>query len=74
MVKVVTPRGTMVYRTTRVVSLSRAQLAKRSVDLFGQQRMRPRLVLITCDKWNGTQYERNIVVFARPLGVRTPAG
>ena len=72
-VKVVTPRGTMVYRTTRVVSLSRAQLAERAVDLFGQQRMRPRLVLITCDKWNGRHYERNIVVFARPLGVRTPA-
>ena len=29
-----------------------------------------RLVLITCTDWNGSEFESNIVAFARPLGVR----
>src|SRR4051812_9546810 len=37
LVKVVTRKGTMVYRTTRVVTWSKAKLANRSVALFGQQ-------------------------------------
>ena len=69
-VRVVTPRGAMVYRTTRVVTLSKAELAARSQDLFGQERNRTRLVLITCTDWNGSDFESNVVAFARPLGVR----
>ena len=69
-VRVVTPRGAMVYRTTRVVTLSKAELAARSKDLFGQERNRTRLVLITCTDWNGSDFESNVVAFARPLGVR----
>jgi len=68
-VKVVTPKGTMVYRTTRVVTWSKAELAKRSVELFGQKRDQPRLVLITCTGWTGSTYTSNVVVFADPLGV-----
>lgn len=69
-VRVVTPRGAMVYRTTRVVTLSKAELAEQSRSLFGQDRARTRLVLITCTDWNGSEFESNIVAFARPLGVR----
>lgn len=69
-VRVVTPKGAMVYRTTRVVTLSKAELAARSQDLFGQERNRTRLVLITCTDWNGSDFESNVVAFARPLGVR----
>ncbi|WP_445256787.1 class F sortase [Nocardioides aurantiacus] len=69
-VRVVTPQGAMVYRTTRVVTLSKAELAERSQSLFGQERNRTRLVLITCTDWNGSDFESNVVAFARPLGVR----
>ncbi len=72
-VRVVTKRGTMVYRATRVLTLTKAQLAARSKDLFAQGRDVNRLVLITCTGWTGSGYTSNTVVFARPLGVRTPA-
>ena len=70
LVKVVTRKGTMQYRTTRVVTWTKAELAQRAVDIFAQDRGGNRLVLITCDEWNGSSYDSNIVVFARPLGVR----
>ncbi len=69
-VRIVTPKGTMVYRATRVVTWTKEQLAQHSVEIFSQERRRNRLVLITCDQWTGTEYKSNIVVFARPLGVR----
>ena len=70
LVKVVTPKGTMHYRTTRVVTWSKDELAKRAVAIFAQKRPNPRLVLITCSGWTGSYYTNNIVVFAKPLGVR----
>ena len=73
LVKVVTPKGAMVYRTTRVQTLSKEQLAKRAVGLFGQDRDPVRLVLITCTDWDGAAYRSNIVAFAKPLGVATKA-
>jgi LPXTG-site transpeptidase (sortase) family protein len=69
-VRVVTPRGTMVYRTTKVITLTKAQLTKRSADLFGQKRNTNRLVLVTCTGWTGHSYTSNTVAFAKPLGVR----
>ncbi len=69
-VRVVTPKGAMVYRTTKVLTLSKSQLAQRSSRLFGQNRPSNRLVLITCTGWTGSDYTSNIVVFAKPLGVR----
>ena len=70
LVKVVTPRGTMEYTTTRVVTWTKDQLAKRAVAIFAQQRSDERLVLITCSQWTGSYYKSNVVVFAKPLGVR----
>ena len=72
-VKVVTPKGAMIYKTTRIVTWSKAELAKRSVRLFGQKRGDLRLVLITCSGWTGSSYTSNVVVFAKPLGVREKA-
>jgi LPXTG-site transpeptidase (sortase) family protein len=70
LVKVVTRKGTMVYRTTKVVTWTKEELSKRAVDLFGQKRDDERLVLITCSQWTGSEYKSNIVVFADPLGVK----
>jgi len=72
-VRVVTPKGVLVYRTTRVVTWSKAELARRSVGIFEQRRTHNRLVLITCSGWTGSEYKDNVVVFAEPLGVRTKA-
>ena len=69
-VKVVTPKGTMQYRATRVVTWTKDELAERAVAIFAQRRPNPRLVLITCSGWTGSYYTSNVVVFARPLGVR----
>lgn len=69
LVKVVTPKGTMVYRATKVVTYSKEELAERAQQLFGQDRSENRLVLITCTGWTGSYYKSNIVVFAEPLGV-----
>jgi LPXTG-site transpeptidase (sortase) family protein len=69
-VRVVTPKGTMAYRTTKVLTLTKAQLAQRSRALFGQTRPSNRLVLVTCTGWTGSDYTSNTVVFAKPLGVR----
>ncbi len=69
-VKVVTAEGTMVYRTTRVVTWTKAELADRAEQLFGQERDRERLVLVTCSGWDGREYDSNVVAFAVPLGVR----
>lgn len=73
LVDVLTKRGTMRYVVTQVVVLSKSRLAERSQDIFGQDRGRGRLVLITCTDWNGHDYLRNIVVFAKPLGAPADA-
>ncbi len=69
-IKVVTPKGTMEYTTTKVVTWTKDQLAKRAVSIFAQERRDERLVLITCSQWTGSYYKSNVVVFAKPLGVR----
>jgi LPXTG-site transpeptidase (sortase) family protein len=72
-VRVRTPHGTMVYRTTRVVTWSKAELGRQAGAIFSQDRRGNRLVLITCSGWTGSGYRDNVVVFARPLGVREQA-
>lgn len=69
-VMVVTPKGKMHYSVTRVVTYTKAELAQRAVELFAQERSDVRLVLITCSGWTGKDYTSNVVVFAKPLGVR----
>src|ERR1700712_5228949 len=52
-IRVVTPKGTMVYRTTKVLTLSKAQLARRSAALFGQGRGSNRLGVVTRPRPDG---------------------
>lgn len=55
------------YAVDTVEVLSRGELARRSASLFS--RTGPgRLVLITCEDWDGTAYRSNVVVTARPIG------
>ena len=53
------------YRVAAVEVLSRDELARRSRKLFS--RSGPgRLVLVTCEDWDGTAYRSNVVVTALP--------
>ncbi|GAB7005560.1 hypothetical protein JCM18899A_30330 [Nocardioides sp. AN3] len=68
LVDVISRRGTMRYEVERTTVYSHRQLARHAQQLFGQDRGRGRLVLVTCTDWNGAEYESNVVVLARPLG------
>lgn len=61
-----TENGSVRYRVSRVERLSKADLAERSERIF-DQRGRHRLVLVTCEDWNGEEYLSNVVIFAQPL-------
>jgi LPXTG-site transpeptidase (sortase) family protein len=67
-VDLATRAGTFQYQVDTVEVLSRAQLARRAEELFGQDRGGGRLVLVTCTDWNGSDYESNIVVVAHRFG------
>jgi LPXTG-site transpeptidase (sortase) family protein len=56
----------LAYRIASVEVLSRDELARRSADVFGRTGP-PRLVLITCEDWDGTEYRSNVVVTAEPV-------
>jgi LPXTG-site transpeptidase (sortase) family protein len=57
---------TVAYDVTSVEVMSRAELARERTTIFG--RSGPgRLVLITCEDWDGTAYRSNVVVMARPV-------
>ncbi|MDQ4052956.1 MAG: class F sortase, partial [Actinomycetota bacterium] len=65
LVAVGTGRRLVRYRVTSTDVWSRWALAKRSARLFDP--VGPaRLVLVTCDDWDGTAYRSNAVVTARP--------
>ena len=54
------------YDVTSVEVLGRDELARESASIFA--RSGPgRLVLITCEDWDGTAYRSNVVVTARPV-------
>jgi LPXTG-site transpeptidase (sortase) family protein len=69
LVDVVTRSGTMRYAVSDVRVLSQAALARSAPRLFGQGHGAGRLVLVSCTDWNGSSYDSNVVVLARPLGV-----
>lgn len=66
-VRVKSTKGTWAYRTTSVEVISKEEIAKRSKSLFGQKYGQGRLVLVTCDDWDGEEYLSNIVLFAEPI-------
>ena len=64
-VVVMAGRRSVSYDVSSVRVLSRAELARRSSRIFA--RSGPgRLVLITCEDWDGAAYRSNVVVTARP--------
>lgn len=65
-VRVRTSNGVIGYRITGVTIYRKASLAKDAAKVFSQS-VPGRLVLITCEDWNGTTYLSNAVVFAEPL-------
>lgn len=59
-------RAQVAYEVDTVQVLGRDDLARRSAEIFG--RSGPgRLVLITCEDWDGTAYRSNVVVTALPV-------
>ena len=65
-IRVRTDAGWIRYRVDRTRVYSTAQLARRSAEIF--RREGPgRLVLITCDDFNGEIYLSNAVVYATPV-------
>ena len=65
-VRVRTARGPIRYEVTAVTIYRKASLARDAAKVF-RQRGPGRLVLITCEDWNGATYLSNAVVFADPV-------
>jgi LPXTG-site transpeptidase (sortase) family protein len=66
-VEVSTTRGTIGYRVESVQTLSREEVATRHRELFDQGGA-ARLVLVTCEDWDGQAYQSSVIVTATPLG------
>lgn len=65
-VRVRTDHGWIRYVVQRARIYSKAELADQAASIF-RLGGTGRLVLITCDDWNGSSYESNAVVFATPV-------
>ena len=66
-VKVATAKGTLNYAVVSVTTYRKRALAKQAAQIFDQS-VPGRLVLVTCEDWNGTTYLSNAVVIAKPIG------
>ncbi|MGW1341909.1 sortase domain-containing protein [Kribbella sp. NPDC002412] len=64
-VAVTTGRGTLNYVVSSVTTYRKKALAKQAAQLFSQS-VPGRLVLVTCEDWDGTAYLSNAVVVAVP--------
>lgn len=62
-VRVRTPDRVLRYEVTGVRIYRKARIARDAAQLFSQT-VPGRLVLITCEDWNGSFYESNAVIFA----------
>ncbi|AYY14049.1 class F sortase [Actinobacteria bacterium YIM 96077] len=58
--------ATLVYQVSVVESIDPDELADRAEELFGQDG-EGRLVIVTCDDWDGDTFESNVVVTATPM-------
>jgi LPXTG-site transpeptidase (sortase) family protein len=61
-----TVKGRVRYAVTGVTIYRKASLAQDAARVFRQSGP-GRLVLITCEDWNGSGYDSNAVVFAEPV-------
>lgn len=66
-VRVRTPGGVIGYRVTAVRTYRKASLAQDAERLFSQT-VPGRLVLVTCEDWDGSVWRSNVVVMAQPAG------
>jgi len=57
-------RRTTRFRTTEVLTRTRAQVARQAEELFGQDRGDGDLVLVTCTDWDGDAWQSNVIVLA----------
>jgi sortase (surface protein transpeptidase) len=64
-VRVVTARGPTAYVVSSVEVLDKDAIARQAPDLFSQD-VPGRLVLVTCEGWDGSGYTSNVVVTATP--------
>ncbi|CAA9374209.1 MAG: hypothetical protein AVDCRST_MAG60-343 [uncultured Nocardioides sp.] len=64
-IEVATARGATVYTVDSVQTLSREEVATRHRELFDQGGD-ARLVLVTCEDWDGQAYQSSVVVTATP--------
>jgi len=64
-VTVETRKGEAAYRVMSVTYFPKQTLADHAGEVFDQTGPH-RLVLITCDNWNGTTYDGNTVAIAEP--------
>ena len=61
-----TDAGRIGYSVRRVAVLGKGELAERAEEVFDQT-VPGRLVLITCEDWNGVEYLSNVLVTAVPV-------
>lgn len=64
-VTVYTERGIIPYDVRSVEVFGKGSVAQHAQRLFSQE-VRGRLVLVTCEDWDGTRYLSNVVVTATP--------
>jgi len=64
-IRLVTEKGPLRYVVSTEANYRRATLARRAHHLFSQSSA-GRLVLVTCEGWNGETYRANHVVIATP--------
>lgn len=57
--------GSLEYAVTKVAVYRKGELSRRSQEIFSQD-VGGRLVLITCEEWDGERYLSNVVVTAEP--------
>jgi LPXTG-site transpeptidase (sortase) family protein len=66
-VTVITSTGRITYIAKSITNYLKQSLAKHATELFDQTTP-GRLVLVTCEDWNGKVYLSNAVVIAEPTG------
>ena len=64
-IRVLTEAGSIRYVAESVQVLDKDAIARQAQQLFSQQ-VAGRLVLVTCEDWDGTGYRSNVVVTAVP--------
>jgi hypothetical protein len=68
LVELLTKEGTMRYEVSSLRTFDPATLERVGVQLFKQDGGAGRLVMLSAEGWDGSAYQRSVVVIASPLG------